>query len=206
MTKQTVTRLALAAGCAIARAAPAAQAQVHSEWSGSPVLNNRESRDYMRLLQTNRSFREARIRKECGPITDQKLHQNCLASFEEYTPFVGSTRMAGNEWYPPNPQPAGGAYDTTSGLTGSSAGTMSTTTTMGTTGYDNYNYRDAIQGGYGSSTGEAPPYAYGTPPYATDPYAASRNLPAEDSGGMIRAPGAMPHYPGPRPSGPLSGK
>src|SRR5262249_50400281 len=31
-----------------------------------------ESRQYDRLLETNRGFREARIRKECGPITDQE--------------------------------------------------------------------------------------------------------------------------------------
>ena len=40
MTKKTVTSLALAAGCAIVLAVPAAQAQVRSSWGGSPALRS----------------------------------------------------------------------------------------------------------------------------------------------------------------------
>ena len=40
-----------------------------------------ESKQYERLLQTNRAFREARMRKECGSISDPQLHQSCIASF-----------------------------------------------------------------------------------------------------------------------------
>ena len=137
MIKKSATNLALA-GCVLAFAVPASQAQVQSEWSGSAVRNNAESRDYMRLLQTNRNFRQARIRKECGPITDSQLYQNCIASFDVYTPFVGGTRLAGNEWYPLNPQrytePASlraEIGDTTTGMTGS---TMPTTGITGATG------------------------------------------------------------------------
>ena len=37
-------------------------------------------RQYERLLRTNPAFRQARMGKECGPITDPQLHQSCLAS------------------------------------------------------------------------------------------------------------------------------
>jgi hypothetical protein len=50
-----------------------------------------QSQQYDRLLETNRGFREARMRKECGPITDQDLHQQCLASFRQDTPYMGSS-------------------------------------------------------------------------------------------------------------------
>jgi hypothetical protein len=42
-----------------------------------------ESKQWERLLQTNSAFREARMCKECGPITDPQLHQSCLASFDQ---------------------------------------------------------------------------------------------------------------------------
>jgi hypothetical protein len=35
-------------------------------------------------------FREARMRRECGPITDSQLHQNCLESFAQYSPWAGN--------------------------------------------------------------------------------------------------------------------
>jgi hypothetical protein len=31
------------------------------------------------------------MRRECGPITDQELHQQCLASFQQDTPYTGSS-------------------------------------------------------------------------------------------------------------------
>jgi hypothetical protein len=193
MTKKSVTSLALAAGCAIALAVPAAQAQTtETQVVATPqrvnagdragwlaARNNVESREYTRLLQTNRSFREARIRKECSPISDMQLRQNCFASFSEYTPFIGSTRLASRN------APSGM-------MTGSSTGTMTTTTTG--SGYS----PDMNGAGYGSSINNN----HTTP---MNNFGASRNLPAEYSGGMVQAPGAMPNYPGPRPSGPLSG-
>jgi hypothetical protein len=39
-----------------------------------------ESEQYERLLRANPAFRQARMGKECGPITDPQLHQSCLAS------------------------------------------------------------------------------------------------------------------------------
>src|SRR5205807_9217107 len=50
-----------------------------------------ESEHYDRLLESNRGFRQARIRKECGPITDPQLHQQCLDSFAQDEPAVGAT-------------------------------------------------------------------------------------------------------------------
>ena len=49
--------------------------------SWSPQRNVAESEQYDRLLKTNPAFRQARMRKECGPITDPQLHHQCLESF-----------------------------------------------------------------------------------------------------------------------------
>jgi hypothetical protein len=48
----------------------------------SPQRNVVESNQYERLLRTNPAFRQARIRKECGPITEPSLYQQCVASFD----------------------------------------------------------------------------------------------------------------------------
>jgi hypothetical protein len=56
-----------------------------------------ESKQYERLLRTNPAFRQARMRKECGPITDPQLHQSRIASFEQYASHRcrrGVTRVA----------------------------------------------------------------------------------------------------------------
>jgi len=52
--------------------------------SWSPQRNVVESEQYDRLLRGNPAFRQARMRKECGPITDPKLHRQCLDSFAQY--------------------------------------------------------------------------------------------------------------------------
>jgi hypothetical protein len=54
------------------------------------------SEHYDRLLESNRGFRHARIRKECGPVTDPQLHQQCLDSFAEYEPSGASTAGVGS--------------------------------------------------------------------------------------------------------------
>ena len=104
MTMKTVTSLALAAGCALALAIPAAQAQMvdTQTLSTAPRVNagdragwlaarnNAESAQYDRLLEVSPAFRQARVRRECGPITDPQLRQNCLASFAQYEPSMGS--------------------------------------------------------------------------------------------------------------------
>jgi len=201
MTKKTVTSLMLAAGCAIALAIPVAQAQTQvitngPEWtpgdrSAPAARNNAESAHYDRLLETSPGFRQARVRRECGPIADPQLRQNCLASFAQYEPYMGSRgrTMASRTRTSRSPNTG---YSPQEGMTGSSTGTMSTTTTYGS---------DMSGAGYGASN---PAWGnnYTTPRNA---FGASRNLPGEYSAGMVQAPGAMPNYPGPRPSGPMSG-
>jgi len=189
MTKKIVTSLALAAGCAIVLAVPAAQAQVRSSWGENPALNNAESAQYDRLLETSQSFRQSRISRECGPIADPQLRQKCLASFAQYEPSMGSsgrTMASRTRSY----RSTATGYNAQEGMTGSSDGAMTSTTGYGS---------EAYGAGYGSSANSA---NYGT---ARNSFGASRNLPAEESGGMIQSNGAMPNYPGPRPSGPLSG-
>ncbi len=101
------TSLAFAAACLMTvSAVPAAHAQmaggtelvtngpqtdpedVSPSWSARQ--NVIDSQRYDRLLQTSRSFREARMRKECGPITDPQLRADCLASFNQNEPYAGS--------------------------------------------------------------------------------------------------------------------
>ena len=64
----------------IAAAVPVALAQ--RAGNESAAQNVRESQIYEQLLCTNPSFREQRMRIECGPITDPQLRQACLASFD----------------------------------------------------------------------------------------------------------------------------
>src|SRR5215472_11018743 len=52
---------------------------VSPSWSAQ--RNVVESEEYERLLKGNPAFRQARMRKECGPITDPQLHRQCLDSF-----------------------------------------------------------------------------------------------------------------------------
>ena len=107
MMKKTLTCLAFAAGCALAFGAmPAAHAQYlnpqvetnglqasrgdFGDWSAR--RNVIESAHYDRLLQVSPGFRHARMRKECGPINDPQLHDQCMASFDQYEPtMVGSS-------------------------------------------------------------------------------------------------------------------
>ena len=59
------------------------------DWSAR--RNVIESERYDRLLESNRGFRQARMRRECGPITDPQLHQQCLDSFAQYEPAGAAT-------------------------------------------------------------------------------------------------------------------
>jgi hypothetical protein len=59
------------------------QANIENEspgWSARQNVIN--SHRYERLIATDQAFRNARMRKECGPITDPQLHASCIASFE----------------------------------------------------------------------------------------------------------------------------
>lgn len=100
---KTVLSLAFAAACVAL--APSANAQIVSnelvtngpqasrgdfgDWSAR--RNVIESRHYDRLLQISPGFRHARMRRECGPISDPQLRSDCLASFNQYEPMVGSS-------------------------------------------------------------------------------------------------------------------
>ena len=75
----------LAVGCLTAAGA---SSPVRAEAARQNVV---QSQRYDRMLETNRGFRKARMRKECGPITDAQLRADCLASFSQDEPFVGSS-------------------------------------------------------------------------------------------------------------------
>ncbi len=55
----------------------------NGEWVWSPSVNVKNSERYERLVQSNHGFRQTRMRKECGPISDPQLHEQCIASFNE---------------------------------------------------------------------------------------------------------------------------
>ncbi len=50
-----------------------------ANWSARQ--NVADSQRYEHLTRTNPTFRAARIQKECGPISEPGLHQQCVASF-----------------------------------------------------------------------------------------------------------------------------
>ena len=106
MVINTATSLAMAAVCFAAIATvPASHAatqrhtvtvkhapitspgDVSESWSAHQ--NVIESKQYEQLLRTNPAFRQARMKRECGSITDPQLHQSCIASFDRY---VGSSK------------------------------------------------------------------------------------------------------------------
>jgi hypothetical protein len=94
MIHKTVTCFAVAIACAAAlAAAPTTRSAAAADMSGgwSAQRNVLQSQRYDRLLETNRAFRQARMRKECGPIGDPQLRQDCLASFSQDAPYVGSS-------------------------------------------------------------------------------------------------------------------
>jgi hypothetical protein len=62
--------------------AAAGTASAQSRANETAEQNVRASGQYESLLCTNPAFRAKRIDQECGPISDPKLHQNCIASFE----------------------------------------------------------------------------------------------------------------------------
>jgi len=112
MLFKTTTSLAFATACLTAVATMPAHAQMADPYEPSrpEVVTNgpqttpgdessswaarrnvMESQRYDRLLETNRGFRQARMRKECGPISDPELRQACLASFNQDEPYAGSS-------------------------------------------------------------------------------------------------------------------
>lgn len=113
MLLKTVTSLAFAAACLTTIATlPPAQAQARN-WNGGDELvtngpqqdmgdrapswsarqNVIQSKHYDQLVESNAAFRHARMRKECGPITDAQLHANCIASFGQDEPMMSGSSM-----------------------------------------------------------------------------------------------------------------
>ena len=60
-----------------------------SRYFETPARNNYLSARYDYLLQTNYRFRRYRMWKECHPINWIPLHNSCIASFDQYEPFIG---------------------------------------------------------------------------------------------------------------------
>src|SRR5215472_1747569 len=83
MSFKTGTSLVFLTVCLTALAVLPANAATSSATARQNVI---QSERYDRLLETNRSFRQARMRRECGPITDPQLRQSCLDSFAQYEP------------------------------------------------------------------------------------------------------------------------
>ena len=121
MTSKALAGLAFAAGCVLALGAmPSAHAQNYPQMpptAGPPQMvtngpqasrgdmggwsarrNVIESQHYDRLLQTNMGFRQARIRKECGPLSDPQLRGQCLASFDQYEPVLVGSSTPPRHW------------------------------------------------------------------------------------------------------------
>ena len=101
MMRKTLTSLAIAAGClTMAAGIPAVRAQmappdqvitngpqssgVEQSGTWSARANVVQSEHYQRLVDNNAGFRRARMTKECGPIADPQLHQQCAASFSQH--------------------------------------------------------------------------------------------------------------------------
>ena len=93
MKLKTLASFAFAATCLTAIAAMPVHTAMAATYGSmeSARQNVIQSRHYDRTLETNRAFREARIRKECGPINDPELHQSCLASFNQDERYKGSS-------------------------------------------------------------------------------------------------------------------
>ena len=78
-----------ASAAGMAKSSKASQRNMSA--SQSARQNVIQSQHYDRALETNRGYRQARMRKECGPITDSELRQSCLASFNQDEPAKGSS-------------------------------------------------------------------------------------------------------------------
>jgi hypothetical protein len=99
MKLKTIASFAFAATCLTAIAATPVDTAMATTYGSmeSASQNVIHSRHYDRALEANRAFRQARVRKECGPINDPQLHQSCLASFNQDEPHTGSsTRRRGS--------------------------------------------------------------------------------------------------------------
>jgi hypothetical protein len=59
-----------------------------------------QSQRYSQVLRTNPTFRDRRMQEECGPITDPRLHADCVASFPPAEPAPPPMRRHIRRHYP----------------------------------------------------------------------------------------------------------
>ena len=79
MIMKTLTRIALVAGCAIGLAAPMAQAQTDTQIQAT-APRVKFGTQAERFLDLSSEQGKARIRRECGPITNTHLRTSCMDS------------------------------------------------------------------------------------------------------------------------------
>jgi hypothetical protein len=93
MKLKTIASFSFAATCLTAIVAMPIHTAMAATYGSmeSARQNVIQSRHYDRTLETNQAFRQARMRKECGPINDPQLHQSCLASFNQDEPYTHSS-------------------------------------------------------------------------------------------------------------------
>jgi hypothetical protein len=82
----TLVGLMVLAAASVQAAPVLNEAQPHAKWDETPAQNVRKSQSYDHLLSTNAAFRSSRMRKECGPIKDPALRNDCVGSFSVYEP------------------------------------------------------------------------------------------------------------------------
>jgi hypothetical protein len=83
----TIVGLAALAATAIQAAPTPSKAHSSGRPHETPAENVRKSQWYDHLLRTNGSFLRYRTDKECGPVSDRYLRNDCIRSFDIYEPF-----------------------------------------------------------------------------------------------------------------------
>jgi hypothetical protein len=82
----TLAGLAALAAASVQAAPVPHKAHPHAQWRETPAQNVWKSQRYDYLVSTNSGFRAYRVKKECGPIKDPALRNDCVASFSAYEP------------------------------------------------------------------------------------------------------------------------
>jgi hypothetical protein len=83
----TLVGLAALVATSVQAAPTPSKAYPHGKWHETPAQNVWKSQSYDHLLSSNAAFRSSRVRKECGPIKDPALRNDCVGSFSAYEPM-----------------------------------------------------------------------------------------------------------------------
>ena len=83
----TLVGLAALVATSVQAAPTPSKAYPHGKWHETPAQNVWKSQRYDYLLSSNAAFRSSRVRKECGPIKDPALRNDCVGSFSAYEPM-----------------------------------------------------------------------------------------------------------------------